>query len=168
MRILRIVNQKGLQKEEFVMAEFTFNGKDLEKMFSKIERLLFDKLKICPIKYEDINNTELNYTKNNNSFIDAIKGEPAVYCIWLKRKSQKKFVPVYIGHAKDPRSRMRNHLSKKDKRTGACLEKVKNAVKSNETIGVSFVKIKPPYMRTAVEEWLIYKNSDTLLWNSHR
>lgn len=154
------------------MSGFTFTNTDLEKCFFEIEKLLFDTSpsNIYTIKYEG-DDTELNYTKNNEIFIAAIKGEPAIYCIWSKPVSQKEFVPVYIGHAKEPRDRMRNHLSKKDKKTGSCLEHVQSAVRDNNVIGITFVKIKPPYMRTAVEAWLISKltakNSGILPWNNH-
>ena len=146
------------------MAEFTFNKTDLEQTFSKIKKRLFNSKEIHVIKYER-KDTELNYTKNNGYFIDAIKGKPAVYCIWLGQESSEKFVPVYIGHAKKPRDRLRNHLSKKHEKTGAVLDKVKKEVKRDVAIGVTFVQIEPPYMRTAVEEWLIEEHSDILTWN---
>ena len=151
------------------MAEYLFDDADLEKMFSEIEVLLFES-EIYEIKYEDKKNTELKYAKNrlcytrdNKPFIRAIKGEPALYCIWQKKAETEKFVPVYVGHAQKPVDRMRNHLSKKDDGTGSCLEEVQRAVGNGDDIGVTFVKIKPPYMRTAVEEWLIGKRN--LSWN---
>lgn len=149
------------------MTDFTFQAADLEKCFAEIEKLLFDKSSIHAIEYSNANDTELNYSENNKTLIDAIKGEPAIYCIWVKQASQREFTPAYVGHAKEPRDRMREHLSKKDERTGSCLEQVKRALQENGTIGITFVKIKPPYMRTAVEEWLIGRNSDALPWNSH-
>lgn len=97
------------------MTEFAFtNAADLEKSFSEIENLLFDTSNIYTIKYEG-NDTELNFTENNKIFIDAITGDPVIYCIWLKPVSDN-FVKVYIGHVgEEPQKRMKNHLSKKIK-----------------------------------------------------
>lgn len=147
-----------------------FNAAELEKIFSEIEKKLL-KSNIEEIKYEK-KDTEIHFRANNKDFLDDIKGESVVYCIWRKEKSQKKdFVPVYIGQAKKSVvvERMRNHLSKKNAQTGACLKEVKQAVNNDETIGVTFVRINPSYMRLAVEEWLIgkltSKNSEALPWN---
>ncbi len=149
------------------MEKFTFNSRDLEKMFSEVENLLLNPKNIFEIKYEDTNNTALNYPANNKAFVDAIKVAPAVYCIWRKKHRGKKFTLVYIGHAKKPGDRMREHLSHKDERTGSCLASIKCAIKNKETIGVSFVHIDPPFMRAAVEDWLIDRHNESLEWNTH-
>ena len=164
----------ALSVNEFVMDKFTFDRfdiVDLEKKFSEIMKRLINKSKskFFEIKYEKNKkgfDTELNFPENNEDFLEAIGNEaPAVYCIWLK-ETQKEFVPIYIGHAKEPKTRMGHHLSKKHKETGAVLKQVKNAVSSEGKIGVTFVKIRPPYMRVAVEKWLIDRiGKDTLLWN---
>jgi len=148
------------------MAEFIFNGTDLEKKFFEVKKRLFNRSRsnFFEIEYKN-NDTELNFPENNKRFLDAIGNAPAVYCIWLKR-GQKEFGPVYVGHAKKPRDRMKNYLSKKHEKTGAVLAKVQDAVKKKGKIGVTFVKIQPPYMRTAVEEWLISKiGKSVLIWN---
>jgi hypothetical protein len=62
---------------------------------------------------------------------------------------------------------MTNHLSRKNEKTGSCLKKVRNAVMKGGTIGITFVMIKPSYMRCAVEAWLLEKGIDQKfkLWN---
>ena len=155
----------------------TFNDEDLKNIFSEIEEFLFNPSNIYEIKYENKNNTKLNYTKNNQDFINAIKGKKsAVYCIWLKQEGVAKFDPVYVGRAvghdkASPSDRMRAHLSSKGGTTKSCLEKVQKEVEHGGTIGVTFVKIEPSYMRAAVEGYLICtsvsRNEKSLPWNDH-
>ena len=155
-----------MNKDKFTCKFDDADVKNLEKKFSEIEKHLLDNSapNLHVIKYKN-KNTE-SYPENNEDFIAAIGNEPAVYCIWLKRKPHGKFDLVYVGHAKKPGSRLRNHLSKKSEGTGAKLDKVKHAIENDGTIGVTFVKIKPPYMRTAIEEWLIGKiGKSNLPWN---
>jgi hypothetical protein len=142
---------------------------DLEKKFGDIMKHLFNESNFHKINCKDINDIA-SYRENNPDFIQAVKGEvAAVYCIWRQQKAQEKFDLVYVGQAKNIRDRMRNHLSYKGEGTNSKLEEVQRAVGGGETIGVTFVKIDPPYMRTAVEGWLIREIAKTgekvLLWN---
>jgi len=145
------------------MTEFAFNGIDLEKMFSEIEKLLFDKSKVYPINCEGIDNRKSNsslFMENNGELYETIGNKGAtVYCIW------EGSVPVYIGTSDTPWSRIRDHLFRPGKGTKSCIDDVQRAVKDKKTIGVTFVKIKPFYMKTAVEEWLIAKVGKDKLWN---
>ena len=89
-----------------------------------------------------------------------------MYCIW-HGKSTNELLPKYIGHVSETisKQRMIAHLSKKNKATGSQLDKVTEAVKNDECIGITFVDIKPAYMRKALEDWLIEKHSKALEWN---
>lgn len=90
-----------------------------------------------------------------------------VYCIWISESLKPR--PVYIGHSSASLSRQRliNHFIKKDPRTGSQLDKVKQAVSEGNQIGLSFLRIEPEYMRKPLEEWLIARNSEKLVWNIH-
>ncbi len=89
-----------------------------------------------------------------------------MYCIW-KSRYKDELTPVYIGQVKETISkyRMIAHFSRKNRATGSQLEKVKIAVNDGSILGVTFVEIEPGYMRTSIEEWLIIKYSEDLLWN---
>lgn len=155
------------QKVSKKVAEYSsFEQKALERKFSEIEKLLMKKSMFYEIEYEK-KKTDLNFAKLNEEFINAIKCGHAVYCIWLKQAPKDDFTLVYIGHAKDPKARLKAHLSKKNEKTGACLKKVQEEVSKGATISVSFVKINSAYMRAAVEEWLIgkYSKPGLLAWN---
>ena len=77
--------------------------------------------------------------------------------------------PIYIGHSSSSlaKQRLTNHFIKKDPRTGSQLERVKLAVLDDKQIGISFLKIEPDYMRKPLEEWLILRNREKLIWNIH-
>ncbi len=138
---------------------------DLIKLdFVRARDILMDLGNISIIKYIDFDHT--SFDSNNQELLKAVSGQPIVYCIWVG-KSKSTLKPVYIGHAgsKIARQRVRSHLTKKNERTGAQLNKIKKELKDKKCIGFSKVIIDPPYMRKALEDWLIENDSKILEWN---
>ena len=150
----------------------TFEHEVLENMFFNIEKLLrFDKINLYSINYEAIDYTELDdaennaetsqlFMKNNEKLYKAIGNkESAVYCIWVDSEIK------YVGSSDEPWNRIRQHLFRPGKKTKSCIANVKPAVEGKKTIEITFAKIKPSYMKTAVEGWLIEKIGKENLWN---
>lgn len=149
------------------VSKVTFDKTLLEKLFSEIENKLFDKNNIRLINYFE-KDSVTNFESFNKSFLTEINKKSVVYCIWVGTKSNK-LNPFYIGHVFETisKQRMIAHLSRKNEATGSKLENVKTAIEDNLFIGVTFVEIVPSYMRTSIEEWLISKYADKLVWNKN-
>jgi hypothetical protein len=147
------------------MNKICFDYKSIEATFVQAEESLFDESNIYPITYINFDCT--TFDKNNKNLLDLVAGNSIVYCIWT-RENADEYHPKYIGHAGKSisRQRIRNHLSKKNIATGAQLDNIKNELLNNNSIGLSYLIIEPAYMRKALEDWLIDKNSDKLNWNN--
>jgi hypothetical protein len=144
------------------MEEFEFDRERIEEIFRRAEARLFSERNIKWLKYD-----KPFICQNRSEVIDWVKNVPIVYCIWILDGLQSK--PIYIGHSSSwlSKQRLTNHFIKKDPRTGSQLERVKLAVLDDKQIGVSFLKIEPDYMRKPLEEWLILRNREKLIWNIH-
>lgn len=147
------------------MGTVQFDRQGIEDVFYKAENILLDTKNLSVIKYFDFDHT--TFDANNQELLNAIAGQPIVYCIWTGT-SQSTLSPKYIGHAgsKISRQRVRAHLTKKNKATGAQLDRIKKVLKEKNCIGISTVTIEPAYMRKALEDWLIDKHSEILEWNA--
>ncbi|MBC5992419.1 GIY-YIG nuclease family protein [Pontibacter cellulosilyticus] len=147
------------------MQKIYFDYKSIEAIFEQAEEALFDKSNVLPITYTNFDCT--TFDKYNKDLLGKISGNSIVYCIWTS-KDAVDYNPKYIGHAGKniSRQRIRNHLTKKDSATGAQLENIKNQLLNNNSIGLSYLIIEPAYMRKALEDWLIDKNSFKLDWNN--
>jgi hypothetical protein len=147
------------------MRTIQFDRKSIEDVFYQAESILLDEKNLCVIKYFDFDHT--TFDANNQELLNAISGQPIVYCIWTGT-SQITLSPKYIGHAgsKISRQRVRAHLTKKNEATGAQLDRIKEVLKEKKCIGISIVRIEPAYMRKALEDWLIDKRSEILEWNA--
>ena len=145
------------------ISKVEFEHSEMEAMFKEVETLLFDKSKIRKIIYRNKDCVK-DFDKNNKEFLNDINKKSVVYCIWLGA-SISDLRPFYIGHVFETisKQRMIAHFSRKNKATGSQLEKIKTAIEDNMILGATFVQIKPAYMRTSIEEWLIEKHA--LAWN---
>ena len=154
-----------LEKTRTIAPKIEFNKTELETWFSRVESHLLNKSEIHIINYEN-KNCNSNFDKLNTIFLSDINRKSVVYCIWVG-DSENNLKPSYVGHAKDTISkyRMIAHFSRKNKATGSQLEKIKKAIDDDFILGATFIQIEPAYMRTSIEEWLIIKHSDKLLWN---
>ena len=105
----------------------------------------------------------------NEAFLKGAANKANVYAIFTKTKYGKKRSLRYIGQtvSTDAKARLRNHLFKKDERTGAKLRKVKEHVKAGGQVLVSWISIEPESLRHYVEEELIARHREAD-WNTHR
>lgn len=144
------------------MKHIEFNREQIEEIFHSAESSLFSESSICWLTYDNPFNC-----LNTSEVISLVQNAPIVYCIWISDGLLPK--TVYVGHSSASLSRQRliNHFIRKDPRTGSQLERVKQAFSNAMLIGVSFLKIEPDYMRKPLEEWLISRNSERLVWNVH-
>lgn len=102
---------------------------------------------------------------SNLELLESATGKAIVYLIHAGPEHGME--PVYLGQTtgRYARQRVRNHLFKKHKRTGAQLVNVREASQAGQYIGFSFVEVSPSYMRHAVEEILIDQHALQLSWN---
>lgn len=144
------------------MKHIEFNREQIEEIFHSAESNLFSESNILWLTYE----APFNFL-NSSKVINQVHRVPMVYCIWIS--DGLKPMPVYVGHSSSSYSKQRltNHFLKKHEKTGAQLEKVEKAVNNGYHIGLSFLRIDPDYMRKPLEEWLISRNSEKLVWNIH-
>ncbi|MFD2200190.1 hypothetical protein [Shivajiella indica] len=144
------------------MKNIEFDREEIEGIFHSAESSLFSESSIHWLNYD------LPFTcMNISEVIDQVKNLPIVYCIWISDGLEPR--PIYVEHSSASLSRQRlfNHFVDKHVKTGAKLEKVKEALLNGKRIGISFLRIEPDYMRKPLEEWLISRNSDKLVWNIH-
>lgn len=136
----------------------------LEEKFKEAEEVLLDRGNVSIIHYEDFNHE--SFDVHNQDFLKTISQKPLVYCIWTGT-SNENLEYKYIGHVgkQYSRQRLRNHLTKKHKNTGAQLKNTILALKDKNLVGISYVITEPHYMRKALEDWLIDKYSKNLHWN---
>ncbi|MGV0979656.1 hypothetical protein [Empedobacter falsenii] len=141
-----------------------FNQNYIEKIFKSAQEFILNKDNITHINYIDFDHNTFDY--NNKDFLEGISKKSIVYCLWTGENIIS-LEPKYIGHSesKSTRQRLRNHLTKKNSKTGAQLLNIIEELKLKKIIAVSYVIVAPSYMRKSLEEWLIYQNGDRLLWN---
>lgn len=142
-------------------------NEEFQKAFNCAQDSLLCQKNIIIVKYDNIEAE--SFHKDNNEFLKAVSKKSIIYCLWIG-ESIKNLEPVYIGQAKHTisRQRLRAHFTKKNTSTGSQLEKIKGCLKKNQIIGLTFLTIEPGYMRTSLEEWLINKNSNKLIWNKKK
>ena len=107
--------------------------------------------------------------KNDNEcLLKEITGNANVYAIFACDKGETKYSLRYLGQSKSKSSRTRltNHLIKKNEKTGAKLSKVIDHVQAGGSIKVSWISITPESLRHYVEEQLIEKHPECE-WNKH-
>lgn len=144
------------------MKKVEFDNQQLENIFSIAEELLFAQNNIRWLNYNP------SFTCSNKAeIINYVRNIPIVYCIWVLDASGPK--PMYVGHSssKYAKQRLTNHFIKKDPRTGSQLESIRQAVINGNKIGISYIDIRPDYMRKPVEDWIISKYREQLVWNNH-
>lgn len=156
-----------IEERKSKLPQFLFNSNQLEREFAVAEKLLFNIKNVKIIRY---NNFDVSsFDELNKILLKNVAGNYIIYCIWIGSNSQN-LSPKYVGHAKSTisRQRIRNHLTKKNARTGAQLEMVKKALERKMSFGLTYLIIEPSYMRTSLEEWIINKNKETLTWNKNK
>ena len=140
---------------------------ELIQFIKNIETNLFNVSKIIIINYQSPNTDKDE--SSNTAFLKKISKKGGVYLIFTKHSNTSNWSPVYLGQTKSnySRQRLRNHLFKKDPRTGSQLGNIKKSLSRKHVIGVNFIEIVPEILRHAVEEVLIKKHKENLAWNKH-
>ncbi len=102
----------------------------------------------------------------NEVLLANASGKANVYMLFTAAKGSIDFKLRYIGKTKRKlaRQRLRNHLFKKSKGTGAKLEAVKSHVNAGGTIKISWITIEPESLRNWAEEELISSHPEAD-WN---
>lgn len=134
--------------------------------------LSYDKM----LEYFKDKNNVLNVTIKNDggldidfniikSFIDKMSSKPNIYGL-LTKTDGSDWNLRYVGQrkAKDIKQRLKQHLIKKDQKTGAQLDKVKKELKSNVQLGIKLASVLPDELRHFYEEKLL-QDIETLDWN---
>lgn len=145
------------------------NQKPLDNFLNMIDLYLTDKNNQTTISYASKYVSLWNGDKlveENEAFFSALSGEANVYMLYTASKNSSSYKLRYIGKTKRKLARQRliNHLFKKNKNTGAKLERVKRHVKSGGKVKVSWLKIDPQSLRNWAEEELISLHSEAD-WN---
>lgn len=105
----------------------------------------------------------------NEPLLSSASGVANVYAIFAKSPNSNGYILVYIGqtNSKGARTRLSNHLIKKNSGTGAKLEHVIEHVQGGGEIKITYIPVEPMSLRHYVEEELIDKHRDLLVWNKH-
>ncbi|AVR46025.1 hypothetical protein C7S20_12600 [Christiangramia fulva] len=126
-----------------------------------------------------------NYFNNNQNILQVSKNKeidfsiisklindsfpkPNIYGIFIKDSEEVEWTLKYIGQRKSKyiKDRLRQHLIKKHKRTGAQFDRVKIELKAGKEIGIKLYSIKPDELRQFYEQKLL--NNLDCLWNCQR
>ena len=93
---------------------------------------------------------------------------PNIYGLYIRQNSHTPWQLKYIGQRKSGSlvNRLREHLYKKDARTGAKLELVEKALVDNNQVGIALFQIAPDTLRHYYEVALINKLNPE--WNKQR
>ena len=141
----------------------------LERFLSSVEAALFQEECKLLVKYPQDSISPWNTDRldvANKEILDAISGVANLYAIFAAPNGSNLFSLKYIGktRGKLARQRIRNHLIKKDKKTGAKLKHVKDHIQSGGQIKISWLKIEPESLRNYLEEELIARHAEAE-WN---
>lgn len=149
------------------------NLKSLELFFQECEELLLNEENHKLFNYPLEDNTswdDIKIKSSNETFLQNLRHNINVYAIFGMTKNEQEYTLKYIGQTKsiEARSRLSNHLIKKDKGTGAKLENVKQYIKNGGKIKISCIFIEPESLRHYIEEKLIQKYINPKMWNKHK
>ena len=130
------------------------------------------KLKPETVKYSTMEWNEDEINNENQDLFERlpVKDSGVVYAISLRDgQGNGVWEKRYIGTSKEPRKRIKQHLVACAQDTRSCLERVQEVVRCGRDIGISWVKIEPPFLRVGVEHMIIglekVKNENALPWN---
>jgi len=107
--------------------------------------------------------------KQNADLLSKLRHQGNVYALFVrKKKTHSNWKVMYVGERKADglRSRITEHLIKKDHQIGSKLVEIQAAVASGLEIGLSFICVVPQSLRLFVEETIIANNKSQLPWNS--
>jgi len=143
--------------------------KELEAFVEKIDEYLQDSANhrdvaypfdcVFPWVFEDL-------LEKNDTLLSNVAQKANVYGIFVAEKDSTEYILKYIGKTTKglARERLKNHLIKKQNKTGAKLSKVIDHVQGGGKIKIAWVALEPESLRNYVEEELIKKNNGAN-WN---
>lgn len=136
---------------------------------SNVESVLLDEKRHSLIIYPHESAFDWNHAHilaANETTLASLSGSANVYAIFTAERNSEFFSLRYIGKTtrRLARERIKNHLIKKDERTGAKLQEVMSHVKAGGKVKISWVKIEPESLRNYVEEELILRHGEAD-WN---
>ncbi|MDQ6997065.1 MAG: hypothetical protein Q9M82_06340 [Mariprofundus sp.] len=120
---------------------------------------------VHPLSVELWNSEKIKIS--NEKLLADISGAANVYAIFIADKGNNEYALKYIGQtrSKYARTRLTNHLINKNENTGAKLNKVKCHIQTGGSIKISWISINPESLRHYVEEELIVRHKEELVWN---
>lgn len=104
----------------------------------------------------------------NQALLSKLRHQGNVYALFVRKPTPNSTWEVrYVGERKADglRSRITDHLIKKNAQTGSKLQEIQSAVGDGSEIGLSFIKVEPQSLRLFVEEIIIFNNKSRLPWN---
>jgi len=144
--------------------------KSLEEYLGKVEAALLQEDACTPFEYPQQSISPWNSKQldaANKNVLDSVSGVANVYAIFTAPNNSNEFTLRYIGKTtrKLSRQRIRNHLIKKNAKTGAKLDNIVAHVQSGGFVKISWIKIEPESLRNYIEEELISRHKEAD-WNS--
>lgn len=102
----------------------------------------------------------------NAALLEAFSGSANLYALFAAARDSQSFELRYIGKTtrRLARQRLRNHLIKKNEKTGAKLEPIQAHVRAGGSVKVAWVTVSPESLRNYLEEELIGRHQG-MLWN---
>jgi predicted small secreted protein len=148
------------------------NLNELNTFLQNCETTLFDEKNRVVINYPSKYIQSWDEEKiriENEEWLKKLRHNVSVYAIFTASSESEDYTIKYIGQSKssEARGRLSNHLIKKDTKTGAKLELVREHIRNGGKIKVSYILIEPESLRHYVEEELIKKYSTKLDWNKN-
>lgn len=145
------------------------NSRALKTFVTECDDELFSDATIIEVSYAAKSTRRWNakaITSDNDTLLGDIGGDANIYAIFTLGSDGEPWKLRYIGQtkAKLARTRLRNHLIKKNRKTGSKLDKVKKHVKNGGAVAVSWISIDPETLRHYVEAMLI-KGHPEADWN---
>ncbi len=141
----------------------------LEKYLSNVEAALLRQESRSLVVYSEENVLPWNIQQldtANRKILDAVSGAANVYAIFTAPNNSSASSLRYIGKTtrKLARQRVRNHLIKKNEKTGAKLQNIVAHVQSGGRVEIAWLTIEPESLRNYVEEELISRHREAD-WN---
>lgn len=147
-------------------------GEHLEQYYCRARQCHESLSDPCIFEYLGTNWDTDNIQKKNANLLELLpqKGNGVVYMIHLRNNEENGiWEKQYVGSSEDPKERIKQHLIRCSKNTKSRLGRVKEAVYCGKQIGISWIEIKPSFLRVGIEEMIIglekMKDKNALPWN---
>lgn len=141
-----------------------------EQLVQDARRLLLGRAPVT-ISYTDRKNLAANIEANAEVIAQEVARGGNIYALWAREDDVDPWATMYIGQRTQQfiAERLRQHLFHTPARTQSKIHKVTELVQQNWQIGITVILVSPDPVRLAVEDQLIYLNTDAatdLPWNT--